>query len=504
MLDCLISSEAPIIILEEGRRRYYSTMAYFQRKQNNNNIINQIRNNDPSFTQILISWPRPVPNDDILFSLLGDDWEGLDQLGECIGRITNLTHINLYFDLNEELPDEDDDDYDEYAEPQALPDNDPRMKQAALFCRGLAANTSIQSLYLHTVGNIFSLLNPFFKQNQNLNELVIHDCKGYYQWYEDLISALRDCVSLKCVKIINMELQGEESGDIFRALRLHQPHLQRLYYPFNSLNRRMFTGVEELTYLLRDSNELHTLDISHNGIVGESLQEGLLQYLGKLRCLNIGGNMLSVNDFDGYQALATLLEDPTCKLEELHLKYSSFMSPFQGERLRSFATAMTKNRTLRTLDLGDNSINAAGWDVFSDVLCNTSSINNTYNSNHTLMQLVTADEVTIENRDTLPGHIEQYLTLNNQHDDKKKVAAIKIMQYHWRDIPMHPFFEWELKCLPVAVNWFDNVPPFPRPRNEIEMSKLQAIYEFVRDMPMECADGYFGRKKKGSKKRARS
>jgi len=211
-------------------------------------------------------------------------------------------------------------------------------------------------------------------------------------------------------------------------------------------------------------------------------------------------NLLTITwEFDGWQALATLLKDPTCNLEELSLNGNQIL----GKRLRSFARALAKNKKLKILDLTNNVIAAAGWDAFSDVLCDTSSINNTYNSNHSLRQLIKED-MSIENRDTLPGHIEQYLTLNNQHDDKEKVAAIKIMQYHWRDIPMHPFFEWELKCLPVAVNWFDNVPPFPRPRNEIEMSKLQAIYEFVRDMPMECADGYFGRSKKVSKKRARS
>ena len=302
-------------------------MAYFYPRENNNKIINQIRYNvnDPSFTKIVISWSRypRAPRDDIefdtLFTLLGDDWEGLDQLGKCIGRNTHLTHMKLYIDLNQPIPDEDDDDYDEYADPhQALPYDDPRVNQTTLFCKGLATNMSIQSLHLHGAGNIFSLLNPFFKQNQNLNELVIHDWQGYYNHWGDLISALRDSVSLKCVKIKYMELQGEESGEIFQTLRIHQPQLEVLEYPFNSLNRRMFTGVEELTYLLRDSNQLHTLNISHNGIVGESLQEGLLQYLGRLRCLNIGGNMLSVNDFDGYQALATLLEDPACNLEELY------------------------------------------------------------------------------------------------------------------------------------------------------------------------------------------
>jgi len=235
-------------------------------------------------------------------------------------------------------------------------------------------------------------------------------------------------------------------------------------------------------------------DVSHNVIVGESIQEGLLPYLGKLQCLDLSWNMLSANGVNGYQALATLLEDPARHLEELYLKGSGLRDGV----LPSFAAALTTNRTLRTLDLGDNSINAAGWTLFSDVLCDTSSINNTYNSNHTLRQLVTAEEGTINGettfhlRDTLPEIIEQYLILN-QNDDRKKVAAMKIMQYQRHNISMLPFFEWELKCLPIAVHWFDEA---PRSIQEIETIKLQAIYEFVRGMPVESADGYFGRKNK--------
>lgn len=112
---------------------------------------------------------------------------------------------------------------------------------------------------MHASCNIFRLLNPFLKQNPNLNELVIHDCQGCYQWWDDLISALRDCVSLKCVKINNMELMGEESGEIFQTLRIHQPQLEVLGYAGNDLNRRVTTGVDELANLLRDSTQLHTL-----------------------------------------------------------------------------------------------------------------------------------------------------------------------------------------------------------------------------------------------------
>ena len=127
---------------------------------------------------------------------------------------------------------------------------------------------------------------------------MIHDCQGYHQWYEDLISALRDCVSLKCVKIKYMELQGEESGEIFQTLRLHQPQLEVFEYPaIASPGGFLGTGVEELANLLRDSNQLHTLDISRNGVVGDVLQEDSLPYLGKLKCLDLSYNMLSVNDF---------------------------------------------------------------------------------------------------------------------------------------------------------------------------------------------------------------
>jgi len=475
----------------------YKEMIREQYEENNNKILYRVRNNDQSLTLIKVAAGCPT-NDaerDIYFSLLSsDNWKGLDELGKCIGSTTHLTHMKLHMDLRGDMPDEDDVPH------QALPENDPRMKQTVLFCKGLATNTSIQSIHLNVLGgNIFGLLNPFFKNNPKLHELVIDDCH-YYQFWDGLISALRDCVSLKHVKINHMELMGEESGEIFQTLRIHQPQLEVLEFPGNQLSRRSCEGEEALTNLLRDSNQLHTLDISRNSLSDDALQGGLLPYLGKLRCLNMSWNLLTITwEFDGWQALATLLKDPTCNLEELTLNGNQIL----GKRLRSFARALAKNKKLKILDLTNNVIAAAGWDAFSDVLCDTSSINNTYNSNHTLRQLIKED-TSIENRDTLPGHIEQFLTLNKQHDDKKKVAAIKIMQYHWRNITMLPFFEWELKCLPVAVNWFDNVPSFPRPRCEIEMSKLQSIYEFVRDMPVETADGYFGRNKKVSKKRARS
>ena len=71
---------------------------------------------------------------------------------------------------------------------------------------------------------------------------------------------------------------------------------------------------------------------------------------------------------------------------------------------------------------------------------------------------------------------------------------------------MMPFFEWELKVLPIAIRWFDKAIGFaatsqsismeeeddeddstPESRKEvanIETEKLSAIYQFVTAMPM--------------------
>ena len=85
---------------------------------------------------------------------------------------------------------------------------------------------------------------------------------------------------------------------------------------------------------------------------------------------------------------------------------------------------------------------------------------------------------------------------------------------------MNPLFEWELKMLPVAVRWFDKARSCPaqftfshnvmeniqRQLQMIaytELRKLLAVYEFVRAMPIECADGYLGKNTK-TRKRARS
>ena len=74
-------------------------------------------------------------------------------------------------------------------------------------------------------------------------------------------------------------------------------------------------------------------------------------------------------------------------------------------------------------------------DAFSEVLCNTSSIDKIYASNHTLECLMLSQH--------RGNELVSLLNLN-ECANKSHVAIKKILKYH-PNIDMEPFFEWNMK-----------------------------------------------------------
>ena len=136
---------------------------------------------------------------------------------------------------------------------------------------------------------------------------------------------------------------------------------------------------------------------------------------------------------------------------------------------------MRNNHKLKNLGLFGNDITAEAWPPFSKLLCDTSSLNNTYLSNHTLVSM------TLRN---CPGHIQSYLGLNRSREDKGQIAMTKILQQH-SCFSMQPFFEWEFKVLPLVIDWFEKAAACTTTFDEkIKRTKLSCIYDFVREFPM--------------------
>ena len=141
------------------------------------------------------------------------------------------------------------------------------------------------------------------------------------------------------------------------------------------------------------------------------------------------------------------------------------------------------NCRLKTLSLwGLNSITDKGWIAIGRLLADTTSINNTYMSNHTLSRLEKNYDAT--KTKGIPECVRHRLSLNGRHEDKRRIAMEKILYYH-SDFDMQPFFEWEFKALPIAIDWFTKAAAQTTGFEEkIKRSELSAIYQFIRNMPV--------------------
>ena len=153
----------------------------------------------------------------------------------------------------------------------------------------------------------------------------------------------------------------------------------------------------------------------------------------------------------GWQALTELLQSPDCTLEILDASESKL----NDDTVVAFASALVHNKTLESLDLDgcidedDNElITKRGWEALSNLVCNETSIMNTYHSNHILNDVY----------DDFPDDLVSLLKLN-KNEDKTEVARQKILQTHFSGSGdddtsrMQEFLDMELEMMPAAIAW---------------------------------------------------
>ena len=121
------------------------------------------------------------------------------------------------------------------------------------------------------------------------------------------------------------------------------------------------------------------------------------------------------------------------------------------------------------------------------VLCDASSINATFLSNHSLENLGGAPSL---GGSSIPRDVRSLLRLNKSSENKRRVAIKKILKHH-QHFDMQPFFEWDLKVLPIAVTWFERARSIGNNDEAgIDKRKLDAIYQFILAMPMVYVEGW--------------
>ena len=338
-----------------------------------------------------------------------------------------------------------------------------RVSDYSILCASIGKNTHLTTLIVHT--NSYGLDSIHFpkefaeclKRNSSIHELEIY-CNSMYIVDEVVIGGILDAYQennghLTQLTFRNAHLQNGEHRLIANTLR-RCTNLKQIGLPHCDISNKKLLPIIEA---VRQNNSLEELNLLSNEI----------------------GNA-------GCDAIATLLGDPNCNLHTLNLEYNDAIA-YEGAT--AIANGLARNSTLRELNLGNNSshghnhIDPSVRDVFSRVLCDTSSINSIYFSNHTLEELELSPQ-------PLGTRLAALLKLNKGRN-KSHVAIRKILTCH-PNINMEAFFRWgkederDLTALPYVLAWFERageVVYWGKSYN-INRRKLNTIFQFARAMPL--------------------
>ena len=118
------------------------------------------------------------------------------------------------------------------------------------------------------------------------------------------------------------------------------------------------------------------------------------------------------------------------------------------------------------------------WDQLKNLLCNTSNIDATWSSNHTLCSLGGFDQDSDDNdsdtifESVMPQEVSDILKMN-EGEDKKLVARKKIIKHHFcGDIDLNALIGSDQKLLPCKISWFGR-----------DALGLSMVYSILRKLP---------------------
>ena len=366
------------------------------------------------------------------------------------------------------------------------------------------------SLNRHDVGLDFSRLSKAIATNTNINHLEV-------DYYMLDITGMGLCESLKQnTSIYDLVIRGNELPLVGTVgvgiLQAYQENSTNLLY-LRLMNCNIHTstnphneGAIEIATTLQCCTNLKMIHLVDCNIIDYQL----LPMVEAMRGLHSLGQLHLNDNFirdEGCQALATLLEDANCNIQILQLEGNEITN----EGVVILINSLANNIKLRSIDLNSNPVDRNSLDtvlhgVLPGLLCNISSVDSIYSSNHTFEDLDISDvNNDTTNRWLRSQHVRSLLRMN-EYIVKSHVAIKKILRY-LPNIDMEPLFgldseaEQSLKALPFVIDWFNNKASAVVADDEdsslssvsdeeesydyrIEEKKLSAIFQFARAMPL--------------------
>ena len=397
------------------------------------------------------------------------------------------------------------------------------LENVKAFLKALSRSRSIKSIdfdisdrregeLCSILGVVFSILSPLFKRLERFEMINTEfDDKSVQSFCLALESCGNDGSSLKEIEFDCNRTNSEQAGIIIDAINIHCNNLLRLKWEHDN-GEGCLGGNASFIALAKlvgnPSSSLEELDLGEEDYNewDEGIQEGegtstfatALANNTKLKIINFGGSPNFFSESE-WRTMSSILRNPNSMLETLNLNDKRI----GDDGVLGLAQGLSSNTTLKKLDLNNcRGVSSVGWIALlnaltdnhtlkflslgcidavtqlhinphlmalSHSLCDGSSINATFGSNHTLERIwMYSDDW---QRVTLPTPLADLLQLNT-NGNKLEVARQKILQYHDNEDGIQEFVDMEWQVLPHAMAWIG--------RDDVGLSLL---YRFVQGMP---------------------
>jgi hypothetical protein len=400
------------------------------------------------------------------------EWGWIQGAGHIIGSTKRLKEIDLWLDSRS------------------------RNTWMNELCEGLSRNRTIERLDIHsdlddedTMDCIISL-TPFLVHNDKLRCLSVPKISS--RELDSLLKLLSKCkTGLEFIQI-EFRMSDEQLAMFFNSL--HELHNNVLEICLDTARVGMIGAMALANLLTKPACKIRLLEFCAEvscGSVGKIVGDAMIRNCS-VKFLHLSGSTSVI-------FLSKILAHPMCSLEHMWLVGAGLNDediislgdalainrslkhlyidgdPITSEGWRKFSTCLTSDSPLETLDLENTGIDVEGTmailtalamtrnsslrdlrignesnsrvqEALSVVLCDKSSINNTFFSSHALH--------TIDNHSRLD--CEQYLQMN-RNKNKGEVARQKIIRNHFSganmDINVKMFAHLPIAVLPNVVEW---------------------------------------------------
>lgn len=461
----------------------------------NRSILRRLEKDDPELVELWIdhrdrSEYEVEGNDEVGKYQYQDIFE-LNLVGYLIGRCTHLEFLSLrggYFLITHLRP----------------------------FYRELARNRSIGTIRIasHDLEEMwhdyFQMLTPFLENNHSLYRITLDRCVLGDEGCQFLSSTLnRANKSLRHIEIMSCEITDEQSVGIIASMEAHprlrsidlysndigaagcnqlasiiQNSVTRLEHLKLCFNPIGYEGIQALAAALRTSTHLKSLHLvdSFIGSVGIECLADALKECRSFRELLIGDPITTDREIRALTRFVDISFAPNAAIQTICLDAANSSPDIHDKLARAFVNALVNNETLEKLIITGKKplkCSKSSWKAISNLLCDKASVNATYYSNHTLEYIAPCTE-----------ELQFLFELNQSKNVSwRTVAMTKILHSH-ADIQMEPFFQWNFKMLPYAMDWLEKATTLQARypwviEEDLSTRKLSTIYQFIRGMPNE-------------------